>query len=541
MADDYSASIQTTGRVAVGGTAAGTIETRRDVDWFAVELVAGRTYIIDLEGADSGGGTLGDTVLRGLYDSGGNRVAETQSHDGGAGDDARLTFTATETGTHYIAARGHRTETGTYTVRVTDETPAPAADPDATAAGAIDLGDLAALTGRQVHRDAVDGEADGTDYYRFVLTEAKTVKLSLRKQDADADLYLEDWDGAVLYSSAKSGAGNEGIEETLQAGIYHVRVVAREAGENAYALRYAVADPQQEAQQQSVQVSVSERSGRDFPDDVSTKGRVAVGGSVTGEFENMNDFDWFAVELEKGKTYRFDLEGKADRGGRMPDPQLYGIYDAKGNLIADTANDDYSTGNSRVFFKAPASGTYYVEAAIYVEWGTPNEGSYTLSVVEHPDDFSADAATTGAVAVNGSARGEITSTGDVDWFAVELQANQTYVVDLKGKQTGHGTLWDQRLSPEIRWPCRRRIFRHAPEWGLPRLAVFDVGVQTRLSSCREPGRAAPGLGALSCRVGQYFLVGWCAVPPQLPSWVEPLTGSEPTGLRSPDLSAPSNP
>ena len=120
MPDDYSSTTQTTGAVAVGGSATGEIETSKDFDWFAVDLVAGHTYVIDLEGADSGGGALQDPVLRGLYDAAGNRIAGARDNDGGAGRDARLTFTAATTGAYYIEARGHLNQTGEYTVRVTE-------------------------------------------------------------------------------------------------------------------------------------------------------------------------------------------------------------------------------------------------------------------------------------------------------------------------------------------------------------------------------------------------------------------------------------
>ena len=123
MPDDYSADTSTTGSVSVGGTSTGEIETAKDFDWFAVELVAGRTYVIDVEGDDTGAGTLGNTVLRGLYDAGGDLIADTRDHDGGTGKNAQLTFTATETETHYIEARGKGSQTGTYTVEVTDATP----------------------------------------------------------------------------------------------------------------------------------------------------------------------------------------------------------------------------------------------------------------------------------------------------------------------------------------------------------------------------------------------------------------------------------
>ena len=84
MADDYTHDLTTTGAVSVGGAATGEIEQGNDFDWFTVELVAGRTYVIDVEGSDTGNGTLDNPVLRGLYDSGGVRIAGTQRTGGAA-------------------------------------------------------------------------------------------------------------------------------------------------------------------------------------------------------------------------------------------------------------------------------------------------------------------------------------------------------------------------------------------------------------------------------------------------------------------------
>ena len=68
-------------------------------------------------------------------------------------------------------------------------------DPDAVAAGAANLGELA---GRRLARqDSVDGRDDAADYWRFTLGETQAVTLSLRRQDANADLYLEDADGPI--------------------------------------------------------------------------------------------------------------------------------------------------------------------------------------------------------------------------------------------------------------------------------------------------------------------------------------------------------
>ena len=124
MSDDYSADIQTTGTVAVGGTATGNVGSNGDRDWFAVELVAGRTYTIDLRGSPTDDGTLRDTYLRGIHDADGNLISGTTNDDGGEGYNSRLTFTATESGIHYIAAGAFYNRQGTYELEVTDNSPA---------------------------------------------------------------------------------------------------------------------------------------------------------------------------------------------------------------------------------------------------------------------------------------------------------------------------------------------------------------------------------------------------------------------------------
>ena len=85
MPDDHSASILTSGVVAVGGIAVCNIETGGDQDWFVVELVAGRTYTIDLRGSGTGDGTLGDPYLHGIHDGEGNLISGTTNDNEGAG------------------------------------------------------------------------------------------------------------------------------------------------------------------------------------------------------------------------------------------------------------------------------------------------------------------------------------------------------------------------------------------------------------------------------------------------------------------------
>ena len=124
--------------------------------------------------------------------------------------------------------------------------------------------------------------------------------------------------------------------------------------------------------------SVSE-GDPDLPNDNSTPGRVAVGGSATGAIGTAGDQDRFAVELVAGRTYQFDLTGSPGGGGTLPDTFFRAIYNSEGQYQADSYNDDFDGGRgSRVTFTPPESGTYYARVS-----GDRDEvGSYTLSLTD---------------------------------------------------------------------------------------------------------------------------------------------------------------
>ena len=149
MSDDFSASVATTGTVAVGGSATGEIGlvagSQRDHDWFAVTLEAGKTYRIDVKGADTGDGTLTNPVLAGVYDVSGGLVGGTGDDDGGTGRNSLKVFTPAADGTYYVAARAHGAAIGTYTVAV-DEVPADDYAASATLA-AVEMGAVRVIEG----------------------------------------------------------------------------------------------------------------------------------------------------------------------------------------------------------------------------------------------------------------------------------------------------------------------------------------------------------------------------------------------------------
>ena len=393
MPDDYSADRFTTGTVAVGGSATGVIETPRDQDWFAVELVAGRTYVIDLRGSPTGDGTLSDPYLRGIYDADGNRISNTTDDDGGQSYNSRVTFTATESGTHYIAAGAYSSRQGTYELEVTDTSP-PETPPE------------------QVQQQP---PAFGSQFYAFDLaedTDGSTDRISL---------------GTVTATDPDGGSVTYSIEGGNAAGLFEIDAASGElfytgggedyeTGATSYDLTVRASDGDQTTDtavtvnvtdvdgpvevdppvtepDQSTAQTVSEPSGEDFARDPSTSGRVAVGDTATGRIGSNGDRDWFAVELVAGRTYVIDLRGSPTDDGTLRDPLLHGIYDADGNRISGTLNDDGGQGyNSRVSFTATESGTHYIAAGAY----SSRQGTYELEVtdtsppIEGPDPDSED-------------------------------------------------------------------------------------------------------------------------------------------------------
>ena len=661
MPDSISDSISTTGRVTVGSSVTGEIETANDRDAYAVDLVAGRTYRIDLEGAATGKGTLVDPFLRWLRDSSGNGLHGTKDHDGGEGLNARQEFTPQVSGTYYISARGQGDGVGTYTLTVTDTTPvittnaaptfgqqgytfdlaentdgstnrvslgtvaatdpegatlayslvgdsgsfeideatgevfytgsgedhesgttwfsltvrasdgseatdttvtvnvtdvaeAPsfgqqgytfdlaentdgstnrvslgtvaATDPegatlayslvgdsgsfeidettgevfytgsgedyesgtasfsltvrasdgshtadttvtinvtdvdepvevtedtgsttdtDAVRAGATDLGDITDLQGPRFPLGTVDGDADQVDYYRFTLTEAKEVGLGLRQQDANADLFLEDADGNVLYSSTNSGTTNEAIAETLLAGTYYLRVESQEAGVNAHVVRYGVSAPDADALAELQQQSVTAVNA------------APTFGQQGYTFDLAENTDGSTNRVSLGTVAATDPEGATLAYSLVGDGGSFEIDATTGELFYTGSGEDYESGTTWFSLTVRASdGSEATDTTVTVnvtdveETADPpaaDEVTSTPQTVSEPDDedFSANTSTGGRVVVGEMATGNIGSHRDRDWFEVELVAGREYQIDLRGSPTDDGTLSDPRL------------------------------------------------------------------------------------------------
>ncbi|CAK0742469.1 conserved hypothetical protein [Gammaproteobacteria bacterium] len=179
----------------------------------------------------------------------------------------------------------------------------------------------------------------------------------------------------------------------------------------------------------------------DHPNSVATDAAITVGNSATGTIERPGDSDWFRVTLNTGYTYTIRLRGEPSNHGTLTDPFLAGVYDASGNYVPGTTNDDFgSSTESNLIFTPTISGTYYLSAA-----AVPSQtGTYTLTVTgQHsPADLPASTATTATIALGGTLHGMINTPHDVDWVKSTLTAGHTYTIELNTDSTVSNPLMD---------------------------------------------------------------------------------------------------
>ena len=300
--EDFARNSSTSGRVAVGDTATGRIGSSGDRDWFAVELEAGRTYVIDLRGSPTGDGTLSDPYLRGIYDSDGNRISNTTDDDGGQSYNSRVTFTATESGTHYIAAGAYSSRQGTYELEVTDTSPP------------------------ETPQERVQHQppAFGSQFYAFELEE---------NADGSANRISL---GTVTATDPDGGSATYSIEGGNAAGLFEIDAASGElfyvgggedyeSGTTSYELTVRANDgslhsdmtvtvnvTDVEEQVTETQQSVSEPDDQDFPEDTSTTGRGGGRRNGHGQYRNLGRSGLVRGRVGSGPDLRHRFEGQPD-------------------------------------------------------------------------------------------------------------------------------------------------------------------------------------------------------------------------------------
>ena len=415
---DLPADTTTTGVITAGETFEGELDSAGDIDWIALDVVAGETYIINLVGQDvqRGDGTtavaLDDTVLQ-IYDANGDLVAE--DDDGGQGTFSRLSYTADADGRIYLAARDFDDDdAGGYAITVgqsgSDSLPA-----DSTTTGVITIGEI------------FDGELEvegDRDWIALEVVAGTTYTIDLFGQDltdgggtvfavGDTVLRLYDADGVLIDENDDGDSAFDFDDE----GLFSFLTFTAEQSGTVYVSAGGFDD--EETGGYGVLVNTL---GDDFAADTSTTGVLTLGGTATGRIETSGDSDWFRFDVaDASQAVTFAING--DAGADLS------LYDSDGDFVQAIGQ------SASVSFAA--AGTYYVSVD-----GGETIGDYTVVATTGEDDFASDTSTTGAVSAALPATGTIDFEGDEDWFAFDALAEETYAFTLEAVAAGVVAVYD---------------------------------------------------------------------------------------------------
>ena len=229
--DDHEDSADGATFATVGDAVTGALEHGRDVDYFAFAAERGQTYRIEVDL-----GTLNDSVMT-LYDSDSGELAF--DDDGGESWGSRITWTAAEPGTHYVAVAGWGSDTGSYTLTITPVRDAPDAKPPETR---DDHGDSADEATSLAVGDAVTGVLDhggDVDYFAFVAEPGETYRIDVdlgTLDDSVAALFATDLRELAFDDDSGASLGSRITWTAAESGTHYVGVAGWGSDTGTYTL-----------------------------------------------------------------------------------------------------------------------------------------------------------------------------------------------------------------------------------------------------------------------------------------------------------------
>ena len=352
---DCGSGAATQCRVAVGGSATGNIGSATDVDWFEVQLEDNHRYQIDVEGDDTGQGTLADPNflgLRGYHPVAPDTLALLPGVDddnSGKGKNAKLTYTPSGwlAGTFYISVSGGNDATGTYRLRVRE------------AAGS-GYGRTLPVDGRLRPGSELSGTLPVHDGYSgkphyFALEDLEVGRYTLSFSTGGID--------SIHTLLRRTGKANVWLltDQAFGRSSYTFDVRPGREGTH-YALLY-----------------IKEGAGGDFTATLEeampslTVDGPAVDGEITGDTDEDADYYatgtymlFYSVDLEDGETYQVDVKGKDTCCGYTMDHTMLGHIQAPDGSFVEDDNNLFAVGggegrNTRYVFTADQDGTYFLK------------------------------------------------------------------------------------------------------------------------------------------------------------------------------------
>ncbi|MBF0627158.1 MAG: Ig-like domain-containing protein [Magnetococcales bacterium] len=375
---DTPNNTSTTKRLLLNGRAKDQIRGSGDVDWYRVSLTAGQTYIFEEQSNTTAAKPLADPYIRGIYNSAGRLVPNTSNNNYGASVNALVQFTPATTGIYYVAAGAQGTRNGSYVLTLAQRT---------------NTTDLIGATMETAEPMSVDAPAASTidalfeqDWFAVDLTADQPYEITLRGAASGEGTLLDPLLVGVYDATGTliPGTGNDDGPDSRDAqtffqpattGTYYLAAAGYNDGTGSYTL------------------TIQPGATTDLLDNATTTGVVAAGESMGSAIDAPGDVDWVRVALQEATPYRIQQLGAPSSDGSLDDPVILGVYDAAGQALDHSYNNDQNdTLNASVTVTAATTGDYYI--ALSGNQGAT--GSYLVTVSE--DHALADEASPALVA-----------------------------------------------------------------------------------------------------------------------------------------------
>ena len=230
--------------------------------------------------------------------------------------------------------------------------------------------------GDEVEKEGTVYDFD-TDWFAVDLKAGRTYRIDMKGETPDDDLTLHlpeihaiyDADGVDLPNTSSRDATDDANNS------HHLARVEFTPEDDG---TYYIAATGESFEWGSYELTVIDITQDDdeHPPDRSTTVIVIVGTPVTGKIDFNRDVDWFKLLISVEDRYQIDLEGQETDSGSLRDPLLLGVYDADGNYISGTRNDDGGEVFNARISRTLKVGIYYVAVGAFGN----GEGTYTLTV-----------------------------------------------------------------------------------------------------------------------------------------------------------------
>ena len=356
LVDTIGNTTATASPLAIGTSNTAMIEDSNDSDWFAVTLVAGKSYDFSLSGYSTDG--LADPNLE-LRDSAGNIVVSNDDISYPGNINSFLHFTATTGGTYYLAASGSALAStqdeaaGIYTIRAVQSNDVYA--DNSTTTGTLTPGhSVTSVIDSQGDADWFAVTLEAGYIYNFALNGAGGSPLNdpyLELYDANGQRVAFNDDGGAGLNSALAFYAASGGTYYISAESFPNDPPATNIG--GYTLSMGA------------RVTPTVDGGNT---DMWHATALTLGASQAANIDIPGDQDWYAVDLVAGQGYDFDIKGLSGFNGSLS------VYNGSGHLIA--RNDDFGAGtDAHLDFEPLESGTYYLVAE---GSGGTTYGGYTV-------------------------------------------------------------------------------------------------------------------------------------------------------------------